>query len=214
LTNLKSILKIILYTTITVAAFSSQANAALNSESSYAGSLGFGTTGINAALYYKEGRSLVTNINIGGLNVDPIFSAGGENYNMNIHLLSTRIVEDWYPFKNNFFFSAGMLINNDRLNLTPVNGQGQYALATPAMLKVSPVAPYIGLGYGYPFAGSRWTLEAEAGAAYEAHDQVSVTMGTGPYAAQAYKAEKTSITGALNGLHLYPVIQTSLVYRF
>ena len=210
----KNILKTVLCAIIMASAFSSQADAALNPGSSYAGSLGFGTTGVNAGIFYKEYSGLVANVNIGGLNVDPIFSAGGENYKMNIRLASARIVEDWYPFKNNLFLSAGILINNDRLNLTPTGGQGQYALATPATLRVSPVAPYIGVGYGYPFTGSRWTLEAEAGAAYEAHDQISVTMGSGPYAAQAYNAEKSSITSALSGLHWYPVIQTELVYRF
>lgn len=184
--------------------------------SPWAASLGMGTTGITAGLFYRETPSLVTDADVGGFVVDPSFSAGGENYHMGIRLLSARLTEDWYPFTGNFFLAAGVLFNGDKFSLQPtaVFQDSNYAFATPASFRFSPVAPYLGIGWGYPFKGSRWTFRAEAGAAYEGSPKVSVTMGTDPYALPAYQAEKSSISAALRGCHWYPVAQASLVYRF
>lgn len=184
------------------------------SSSHWAGSLGMGTMGITAGLFYRESSQFVTNLDVGGFSIDPKFSAGGENYHMGIRLLSARLTEDWYPFNGNLFLSAGLLLNDDKFNLQPTASQGDYAFATPASFRFSPVAPYLGIGWGYPFSGSRWSFQMEAGAAYEGSSKVSVDMGTDPYAAQAYQAEKSSISSALGGFHWYPVVQASLVYRF
>lgn len=188
------------------------ANAAV---SPWAASLGLGTMGITAGLQYRESTHFVADASVGGLAIDPSFSAGGEQYKMGIRLLSAKLVEDWYPFKhNNLFLSAGILINGNKFNLHPTATKGNYSFATPASFQYAPVDPYFGVGYGYPFSGSRWTFLADAGAAYEGSAHVAVDMGTDPYAVQAYQDEKTSIATALNGSHWYPVIQTALVYRF
>ncbi|EGQ64374.1 hypothetical protein GGI1_25036, partial [Acidithiobacillus sp. GGI-221] len=47
--------------------------------SPWAVSLGMGTTGITAGLFYRETASLVTDADVGGFVADPSFSAGGEN---------------------------------------------------------------------------------------------------------------------------------------
>ena len=180
----------------------------------WAASLGMGTTGITAGLFYRETSNLVTDAEVGGFIIDPSFSAGGENYHMGIRLLSARLAEDWYLFNGNLFLAAGVLFNADKFNLQPRGGQGNYSFATPASFRFSPVAPYLGIGWGYPFKGSQWTFRAEVGAAYEGSSKVSVTMGTDPYALPAYQAEKSSISAVLGGYHWYPVAQVGLVYRF
>jgi hypothetical protein len=185
-----------------------------DTESPWAASLGLGTTGVTAGLFYRETPHFVANLDAGGFAVDPSFSAGGENYHMGIRLLSARLAEDWYPFNGNLFLAAGVLFNSDKFSLQPAATQGNYSFATPASFRFSPVAPYLGVGWGYPFSGSRWTFLAETGAAYEGSPKISVAMGTNPYAAQAYQAEKSSISAALGGCHWYPVAQASLVYRF
>ncbi len=171
-----------------------------NTESRWAASLGLGTTGVTAGLLYRESQNFVTDAGLGGVVVDPSFSAGGENYHMGIRLLSARLTEDWYPFNGNLFLAGGVLFNGDKFSLQPTTAtQGNYSFATPASFHFSPVAPYLGVGWGYPFSGSSWTFQAEAGAAYEGSAKVSVAMGTDPYAAQAYQAEKSSISAALGG---------------
>ncbi len=202
---------------VLAALFPCIANASANfgTESRWAASLGLGTTGVTAGLFYRETPHFVANLDAGGFAVDPSFSAGGENYHMGIRLLSARLTEDWYPFwHNNLFLAAGVLFNGDKFSLQPTATHGDYAFATPASFRFSPVAPYLGVGWGDPFAGSRWTFRVEAGAAYEGSPNVFVTMGADPYAIQAYQAEKSSISAALGGYHWYPVVQASLVYRF
>lgn len=182
--------------------------------SPWAASLGLGTTGVTAGLLYRESPHFVADADVGGFVVDPSFSAGGENYHMGIRLLSARLTEDWYPFNGNLFLAAGVLFNGDKFSLQPTATQGNYSFATPANFRFPRVAPYLGIGWGYPFSGSRWTFRAEAGTTYEGSPKVSVTMGTDPYALPAYQAEKSSINAALGGCHWYPVAQASLVYRF
>lgn len=202
---------VIIATTI---ALSANAYANDGTQSNFAASLGLGTTGVSAGLFYRESPNFVTDANVGGVAIDPSFVAGGETYKMGINLLTAQLTENWYPFSNNMLISAGLLINNDKFNLQPTSVQGNYSYATPASFHFSPVAPYLGVGWGYPFSGSRWSFIANAGAAYEGSAHVSVAMGTDPYAQQAYQAEKSSISSAIGGYHWYPVATVGLVYRF
>jgi hypothetical protein len=189
--------------------------ASADTKSPWAASLGIGTTGINGGVLYKESNHFVADVDVGGFAVDPSFSAGGENYHMGIRLISARLTENWYPFSNgNLFLSAGVLLNKDKFNLKPASTQGNYSFATPASFHFSPVAPYLGIGWGDAFTGSRWSFLANLGAAYEGAAHVSVTMGTDPYATQAYQAEKASISSSLSSTHWYPVAQAAMVYRF
>ena len=183
--------------------------------SNWSASLGFGTTGVDAGLQYRESPHFVSDASVGGFVVDPSLSAGGERYHLGLHLLSAKLVEDWYPLRNgNLFLSAGVLLNANRFDLQPTSTNGNYSFATPARFHYSRVDPYFGVGYGYPFSGSRWTFSVSAGAAYEGAAHVSVDIGTRQYAQMAYQSEKTSIDKAVGGYHWYPVLQTALIYRF
>lgn len=177
---------------------------------------GVGTTGIFAGAKYRESQHFSTVAELGGLNVDPQFSAGGENYSMDIHLLTGLMAENWQPWTNGFYLTAGVLINGNSLSLSPAAAAGYYALATPARVTFNPVEPYFGVGYSRRFSHtSHWSFDFTAGAAYQGTPKVSVTRGAGPYAGMARSEELASIKKqSLSGFGFYPVVQTGIGYHW
>ena len=177
---------------------------------------GVGTTGLYGGLQYRESPYFTTQAQVGGFSIDPTFTSGGEKYNLGVHLLNGLISEQWHPWGQGFYLTAGMFINGNRLSLQPsASNTGNYALATPAKVTFNAIDPYFGIGYSQRFSRrSHWSFNLSAGAAYQGTPKVSVTQGAGPYAQYAYAAEVSSLKQSLGGFRWYPVVQAGIGYRW
>ncbi|MBU2761427.1 hypothetical protein [Acidithiobacillus sulfurivorans] len=177
---------------------------------------GVGTTGVYGGAQYRESPYFTTQAQIGGFSLDPSFSSGGENYNLGVHLLNGLIAEQWHPWEQGFYLTAGVFINGNRLSLQPsASNAGNYALATPAKVTFNTIDPYFGIGYSQRFSSrSPWSFNLSAGAAYQGTPKVSVDQGVGPYAQYAYAAEVSNLNQSLDAFRWYPVVQVGIGYRW
>lgn len=178
--------------------------------------LGLGTRGVYGSFSIKENTNFSTNLEISGLDIDPDFQSGGENYHLKLSLLSYSIAQDWHPFNNGFFLSTGILFNGNTYNLQPSSSNtGNYSFATPASVKYNKINPFIGMGYNIPFTRNNdWQLNLFAGAAYQGNANVNVSMGTDRYAEQSYMAEKENLQKSFDNLTWYPLVQAGISYSY
>jgi hypothetical protein len=152
------------------------------------------------------------------------------NYDAKLNLSSAVALFDWHPGGNPFRFSAGAVYNGNKFHLdgTPtgsnytINGHA-YSTANVSAVKgdvrFTPLAPYVGVGWGNPFGpGGRWRLSLELGAIYQGTPKLSyqvVGVGTVTPDVQAdFDAEAAKARKDLDAYKFYPVIGFSISRRF
>ncbi|QFX95962.1 hypothetical protein GCD22_01664 [Acidithiobacillus thiooxidans ATCC 19377] len=151
--------------------------------------------------------------------LDPGFSSGGERYHLGVRLLNGLISQQWYPWQQGIYLSAGIFLNGNRLSLQPSSANGgHYTLATPAKVTFRPISPYLGVGYSQRFSRhSHWSFNVSAGAAYQGSPTIRVTHGIGPHPQweqHAYASEVSNLRQSLGGFRWYPVVEINVRYRW
>lgn len=132
---------------------------------------------------------------------------------------------DWH-FAGNWRLTAGIMINNNQLNLsadvgdTVELGDSEYAVSSLAgEVTFDSMAPYVGFGYGNAVGESRWHFAFDAGVMFQGAPEVSAT------ATAVNPAQQTALNAALDDeleeirtdaedFDMYLVLSLGLSYRF
>ncbi len=193
-------------------------------------SLGVGTEGLGGEVAVPLVRHTI-NLNIGysGFSHDFNFNADDANFHAHLQLGAVPIVLAWYPFHNNFSIDGGAYINLNQVtaHATPdaggsytINGDTYTAAQVGSMsgkTHFNAVAPYVGIGWGDPFEGGRWTFLANAGAIYEGNANVHLVAtgaASNPQLAHDVAEAQHQVNSKLNFLNWWPVVTVALAYRF
>lgn len=192
--------------------------------------LGVGTEGIGGGISTQlVPHTLNLNIGLSRFGHNFHFTADNANFSSHLRLGAIPIVLAWYPFHGNFSLNAGVYINQNQVTATAtpdaggsytINGDRYTASQVGSMsgkTHFNQVAPYVGVGWGNPFDGGRWTFRANAGAMYEGNPQVRLSA-TGAannrqLAADVVAAQR-SVNSKLNFLNWWPVVTFGVAYRF
>jgi len=150
-------------------------------------------------------------------------------YDFDLDLLTFPITVDWYPFKNSFHVSAGIIVNETEVGLGARSdgsitiGDTTYLASDVGTLSgdlsFQRVAPYIGIGWGSTFGKEkRWGLITDLGVAFIGSPDVSLSA-SGPIASQpAFQSdlaqEQDELEDDLSDFNIYPVLSISLFFRF
>ncbi|MDE0149733.1 MAG: hypothetical protein F4027_00605 [Rhodospirillaceae bacterium] len=109
-------------------------------------------------------------------------SSAGNQYSVDVQLLSFGLLGDWHPFENGFRVTAGVLYNGNKFTFasrTSEFGAGDtddYDGNLKAELGFNAVAPYLGIGWTSGRAdGSGFSFFADAGAIYQGAPRLSVS---------------------------------------
>lgn len=153
----------------------------------------------------------------------------GQGYHANFRLGGAPIYLSAYPFGPDFHLDAGIFINQNRIDLSAVpnnanayvfNGHG-YTKETLGMVTGqthwNQVAPYLGIGWGNPFFGSRWTFTANAGVILEGGARARLSAANEnaiPGAAENIAVSQAQFNHDLSFLTAFPVVNLGLEYRF
>jgi hypothetical protein len=181
--------------------------------------LGFGLDGVT---------SLSNNVNIkaGGNLFFYNFNGGGGakedfKYDADARLLSFSSMVDWFPFENQVRFSGGLFYNLNRsdIDLFPARSHTISGRTyTPEELgKMSgsvyfpAVAPYVGVGYGNPFAFDNIGFSADLGLMYQSSPEVDL-IATGLLTPSSEQAPV--IKENLEWFRFYPILTVALTYKF
>ncbi|MDD2859903.1 MAG: hypothetical protein PHI71_02390, partial [Acidiphilium sp.] len=184
--------------------------------------LGVGTEGIGGGISTQlVPHTLNLNIGLSRFGHNFHFTADNANFSSHLRLGAIPIVLAWYPFHGNFSLNAGVYINQNQVSATAtpdaggiytINGNRYTASQVGSMsgkTHFNQVAPYVGVGWGNPFDGGRWTFLANAGAMYEGNPQVRLSAtgaASNPQLAAAVAAAQRSVNSKLHLLNWWPVV--------
>lgn len=138
-----------------------------------------------------------------------------------VKLFSFSAILDYFPWtRKGFHLSAGAVYNGNVIDAT-ATPQGSYTVGSRTYspddigrldgeVSFSPLAPYVGVGFGNPLLGRRLGLTLDIGTFY--HNAPKVTLnGSGmiePTADQAPQLEKD-----LDSFRFFPVLSVGLAFR-
>lgn len=199
-----------------------------------------GTTGVGLELHAGVSERLNLRLGYsyfdGGHDVDAEDSNGVPNdelrYRGDLQLHNLGLIADWYPWSGSFHVSAGAVYNNNDLKVearcdNPSGcevGDSNFSRTDIGTIftdvDINPFGPYLGIGWGNPFAGEsglHWNFEV--GAIYQGEPDIEMTSNgsCGGFLAvcrAALEQEEQELEDELDDLVLYPVIKLGLSYRF
>ena len=193
-------------------------------------SLGIGTEGISGGISTQiMPRTLNLNIGLSRFEYNSHFTADNANFSSHLRLGAIPIVLAWFPFHGNFSLNAGVYINQNQVSATAtpavsgsytINGNTYTASQVGSLsgkTHFNVAAPYVGVGWGNPFDGGRWTFLANAGAMYEGNPKVRLSAtgaASNPQLAADVAAAQRSVNSKLNFLNWWPVVTFGGAYRF
>lgn len=142
--------------------------------------------------------------------------AGSSNYHLNVRLLGVPVVLDYYPFHNWFNLQGGVFINGNKitLNSNNINGNTQDQVTGTSHFNV--IAPFVGIGFGQPFAGSRVTFTGNLGVEYAGGPDINLVPGAGmtPSEVAQVQQDQSEIDSRTHWAEVFPVFSLGLAYRF
>lgn len=157
------------------------------------------------------------------------YASSSVNYDGDLELKSILGTLDYYPFETIVHFSAGALINGNKINLRArsLNGVSSDNNLVAALFgdlngeaTSNTVAPYLGFGFGNPVAGDEagFKFKADIGLVYHGNPTASLTSngllsGT-PLGRALIASEEAELQEDIDGYEWYPVVGVSLLYRF
>ncbi len=192
-----------------------------------------GTLGFGLELTTRVG--LTTNLRFGGnaYNWYADTRESGVDYDARWQTRTASLIGDIFPIPGSIFrLSAGLFYNDNRLDMTAEPRPGNtyelngtiYDASTIGTLKgrltFNRTAPYLGVGWGNPFAKpSGWGFMLDVGAMYQGRPKLSLTSSSALCASSAacqadLEAERRDAEQDLRSYRWYPVVNAGAVYRF
>jgi hypothetical protein len=125
-----------------------------------------------------------------------------------------------YPFGGWFNLQGGVYFNNNQLTVTatappPYTAFGSASGETHFRV----VAPYVGIGFGQPFRGGRFTITGSAGVMFEGAPKIQLRASNAavmniPGVSQQAQNEQDIINHDARLTQYFPIVSLALVYRF
>ena len=189
------------------------------------GTLGFGleiTKGFTPSI---NGR-----IGFNSFGFDASGTESDIDYDADLNMESVAALVDWHPFSGGFRATAGLLLNNNKLEMTAKSAVS-YDIGgttyTPAEIGTfggtvdfNDVAPYVGIGWGNAVEkGQRLTFAVDVGVLMQGSPNVDFTasggtLSTDPTLLADLATEEAQLEDDLNDYDLFPVISLGLAFQF
>jgi hypothetical protein len=190
-----------------------------------------GTSGLGLEMTGHLSDSTNLRFGANGYNFSSDRTESGVDYDAKLKLRSASLIGDIFPIQGSIFrLSAGVFYNNNRLDLTAKpTGSGTYELngaSYPAatigtlngQLTFKKAAPYIGVGWGNPFAKPQgWNFVLDVGALYQSRPKFRLSTNSAAcnVACQAdIAAEQDEVEADLRSFRWYPAVSAGAAFRF
>lgn len=190
------------------------------------------TTGLGGELAVPlVGRLLNLNVGVTAFGYKLNTTVDGAALQAKLRLGAVPVYVTLYPFANWFNIQAGVVFDDNRVSALASGPPGgtitinHVAYTTPQLGNVNgathfnPVAPYVGIGFGQPFAGGPLTFTGSAGVMFEGAPGVQLRASNpAAYAIPGFSsnlaAEQSTINHDAQIAQFYPVVNLAVVYRF
>lgn len=145
-----------------------------------------------------------------------------------LKLLTVPALLDWHPWKNRFRLSAGLVLNNNKINLSAVPGDtvdindNEYAVSSlSGEASFNSIAPYIGIGCGNAAekANGHWHFAFDLGVMFQGAPEIDLAAVAANASQQAsldidLEAEKKDLEDDAKVFNVYPVLTFGVSYTF
>lgn len=187
---------------------------------------GLGSTGYGIGYAHNLTASSSVRAELNVFNYSNNFNSGDVGYNGSLKLNTVSAYYDFFPFEGSSFrLSGGAVVGDRKVELNAksaatytINGTTYSAVGQSlyGAVKLPPVSPYIGLGFGHKATKPGFTFIADLGLAYGSPDvTLSASSGLLAQAGQAnIDAERRKVEDKVNKYDLYPVIKIGIGYAF
>jgi hypothetical protein len=141
-------------------------------------------------------------------------------FNGKVRLGAIPLFLTFYPFGGWFNVQAGVYFNNNRLSVSAQAPAPYAALGTVSgQTHFFFAAPYVGIGFGQPFAGGRLTFTGSLGVMFEGPSNIHLQTSNAamlaiPGVATAIHNEELTINHDISFAQFFPVVSLGLLYRF
>lgn len=190
-----------------------------------------GTLGMGAELTTRLTDTTQLRFGINGYNVDSSTTEDGVDYDSTFRLRSAGLIGDMFPIQDSVFrISLGLYYNDNRLEMTAKPnstgsydlGNGTYPAATigtlTGRLTFNKTSPYIGVGWGAPFAKpGNWSFSLDVGALYQGSPKLkleSAACSANAACAADMAREQEDAESDMRSYRWYPVVSAGAIYRF
>lgn len=193
----------------------------------FAAALKVSTTGISAEAMRSFGPKFNARLGFSFFSYS-INGGGGSgddySYDAKLGLFSIAALADYFPFERGLKLTAGLVINLNKFeaDMKPTKsytvGGDIYSpdlLGTMnAKISFNKVAPYIGIGFGNPTAGSRGLgFSFDIGTIYQGSPKAKLSA-TGLIEPSASPEQQEKLESNLSWFKWYPVLSLGLTYKF
>lgn len=190
-----------------------------------------GTLGLGAELTTRLTDNAQLRFGINGYNLDSSTTEDDVDYDSTFKLQSAGLIGDMFPIQDSVFrISVGLFYNGNKLEMTAKPdstgsydlGTGTYSGATVGTLKgeltFNKTSPYIGVGWGAPFAKpGQWSFSLDVGALYQGSPKLkleSAACSANAACAADLAREQEDAESDMRSYRWYPVVSAGAVYRF
>ncbi len=188
-----------------------------------------GTLGLGGELMVRVLSDVNVRVGAGAFNIEVSGKYADIAYDFDTDLLTFPIRVDWYPFKNSFHVSSGIIVNRTKADLHHRNGSTVTIGGTPYPLEdvgtlaghvdFNKVAPYMGIGWGNAFGKSkRWGFVSDLGVAYTGSANITLSatgvLASNPSFQTSLDRERADLQSDLDNFKFVPVLTASLFFRF
>ena len=184
-----------------------------------------GTLGVGPELATKLATDI--NVRVGFNTFDFDFDdeeIDDVEYDLGIDLSSVSALVDWHIFDDPFRISGGFISMHNKIDLDAIPNKSVEignTIYSPAQigtlsgsLDIDGLSPYVGIGWGNPFAGKRrWGFTLDMGLAFTDSPDVKLSS-TGIVTLAYLEKERRDIEDDFDSLRCYPVISLGLFFRF
>jgi hypothetical protein len=190
----------------------------------YAAAIKLSTMGANLELVRSFSSSFNVRLGVADLSYNATNVASNDQLTVDgdLKLLAVTALADWFPFQGSFRLSGGLVVNLNKISMvmTPVktynSGNIIYTPATLGQINAdvtfNKVAPYLGIGFGNPTAGSSgFGLTFDLGTYYQQSPLVSMSATK---LLQPMESQSGQLQDNLRWFKFYPVLSVGLRYKF
>jgi hypothetical protein len=174
------------------------------------------TLGYGLGLGFQATDSVVARVGFNQFSKTYSTTSGTVNYNGNLKLSSADLLADWHLFGGVTHLTAGLVYNNNKVEMTSV---GQYTLngnnytgTLNSSVTFNKVAPYLGFGWSGQPKNSGFSFNSDFGVLFQGKPKSTVTAA-GVSAADLATAQ-SQLDDSLKNFRYYPVISVGIAYAF
>lgn len=192
-----------------------------------------GTLGVGADMTIGISERVNARANLNYFSLGKTFTeeedadGGGGSISPELKLMTVGALLDWHPWAQGFRLSAGLYLNQNKIDLTAdlkgtveINDK-EYSLSDiGGTVDFNSLAPYVGLGYGNAVgANGNWHFSFDLGVMFQGAPQVELHATASDPAIQSeldanIAEELKDVEDELGVFTMYPVISLGVSYRF